>query len=166
MPAISGTPQPLPPSAQGNPQSWIGAPLARLEFKADLDNGQTKAGEIEAYASQNLTDILVGDGPLPLFIKAGKSFDRAVELATIHAREADKWQRAAAVLQADDGNYYVTHLATQDNKSLRWDGNSYGWDKIHLVKATAENPALKALVGEKSWVNLSTQTVQANPTPA
>ena len=144
-------PQPLP--ATGDPRTWSGIPLATLNLTGPWGaDGAQKTAEIDVTTGGNITDILKRQ---PQFIPAGRNYKAAVNEAIVHANESDKQQTAAAVMQAASGEYFVTHIGTMSGGSMRWQGDSYGWDKVHLNEATRLTDDLKALVGERSWVDFT-----------
>lgn len=107
----------------------------------------------------NLTDVL---RRRPQFDAVGRSYKAAVNEAIVRANERDKQQTAAAVLQAASGEYYVSHIGTMKGKSMRWEGDNSGWDKVQLTSATRLTDDLKALVGERSWVDFTDSGINAD----
>jgi hypothetical protein len=179
--AATALPVPLPDAARttlplGSPRTWNGVCIVGLDFeytvpKQDKDPAYTEHVHRSYGSSPNLRR---GDPFVPVtnqpvhsgekdtaaakFTKVAGSFADAVLAANRSARFATAYYGGDidfghAVLQATDGSYYVTALTAYTDAGI--EGLPLSTHDATITDVSALIPAVKAVVGATSWVDLS-----------
>ena len=179
--AARPTPLPSELTTAGSPETWHKSPLVRVEFESPRLANQTgwafpawRHGR--AYipvTDEHIPSSAAQRNDTPDFAFGAVGTDFATAIRTAHSitmggtayRGLANWP-ATAVLQANDGVYYVAPLgffSGADRQVVSIDG-PYLPGEVANVERLHED--VKAVVGGRSWVNYSDDDVTVDLRPA
>lgn len=153
--------QPIPgrggPGDLGSPATWERRPLAQV---ATLNGERSGSGTIVMAKGET------GFFSKTKFEPVGFDFSRAINAAADRAGKSSLFGGAAShgVLQAFDGQLYITPLATQSGVGFTLEGESGFFNPvISQVSVAKLHPALQAIVGKRVMVDLRADSPQPIP---
>jgi hypothetical protein len=176
---ITALPVPLPGTKQPAPNptiDWVGVPLVHI--KTDVLASGATIPDVDFNYGSMIVKYTKADGTmldkpkLEEFIPVKGSFTDAVEAASKLAANSRVWlnvdrrdaaegtaSSAIAVLQAQNGAYYLTGLRAPMNSGYAYATIDTGLNNITVRSVDQLNASVKAVVGGYSWVNFSTDQI-------
>ncbi len=155
--------QPIPgrggPGDLGSPATWERRPLAQAT---------TMTGDRVGHATTLMAKGDNGFFRRPVFEAVGTDFSQAIQRAADRAARAGGLfggASAQGILQAFDGQLYLTTLATESGMPISLEGEAgvLGNVLVSSVNVAKLHPALQAIVGSRVMVDLRADQPQPLP---